>query len=408
MYLVTIKFIEVFTRAVFIVGTTYSLSLASAGQFGIVATLVGLFAFLFNWERHIDIQRRNVDAPPEVFDRAVMMALPFWWFNQVLMLPVFVVFAALMAHLTPWQLLLAVVIVSCEHVANQTYQMALITRRYWHFLNIVAAKNIVVLGFVMPYILFASGKLTLNYVLSVWVLGQVICVVAVIIMWLRLKRNAPHDAPFSFRKWIFAQHRASFTHFQIGAVAIFALQFDRLAVGTLLPLADVGSYYRHVLAVSFVYQFFNVASYNRIVPQVFAMAKIESLPTLLKPIKRELAMVYAAVGAGFAAAFGIDAALGYAITTKYHLSMALAALLVAGAVLRVTADFGGMICHARMREALVLRAQAVSFAFGAVLLVLLTWRFGTFGTGAASVVTSALFLLLIVRSVRALPQGPSA
>ena len=408
MYLVTIKFIEVFTRAAFIVGTTYSLGLANAGQFGIVATLVGLFAFAFNWERHIDIQRRNVDAPPEVFDRAVMAALPFWGFNQVLMLPVFVGVAALMAHLTPWQLLLAVVIVSCEHVANQTYQMALITRRYWHFLNIVAAKNIVVLVAVLPCILFAPSKLTLDYTLGVWALGQALCVVAVLIMWLRLKRNAPHDTPFSFRERIFAQHRASFTHFQIGAVAILALQFDRLAVGTLLPLADVGSYYRHVLAVSFVYQFFNVASYNRIVPRVFAMAKSESVSAMFKPIKRELVMVYAAVGTGFAAAFGIDAALGYTITNKYHLSMALAALLVAGAILRVSADFGGMICHARMREALVLRAQAVSFAFGAVLLVLLTWRFGAFGTGLASVVTSALFLFLIVRSVRALPQGPSA
>ena len=59
MLLVVLKFVEVFARAGFIVGTSYSLGLADAGRFGLLATLVGLFAFAFNWERHVDIQRRH-------------------------------------------------------------------------------------------------------------------------------------------------------------------------------------------------------------------------------------------------------------------------------------------------------------------------------------------------------------
>jgi hypothetical protein len=129
MYLVLIKFVEVFTRAAFVVGTSYSLSLAGGGQFGIAVTLIGLFAFAFNWERQVDIQRRFVNASPAVFDRAIVSAVQFWGFNQLVLMPVFLLTCHLMAGLSTWQLLLAAVIVSGEHVANQTYQMALISRR---------------------------------------------------------------------------------------------------------------------------------------------------------------------------------------------------------------------------------------------------------------------------------------
>jgi hypothetical protein len=68
MLLVAIKFIEVFTRAAFVVGAIYTLSLADAGRFGIVVTMVTLFAFAFNGERHLDLQRRHVDSEAAVFD----------------------------------------------------------------------------------------------------------------------------------------------------------------------------------------------------------------------------------------------------------------------------------------------------------------------------------------------------
>ena len=89
MYLVAIKFLEVLSRALFVVGTSYSLSLGGAGQFGITATWIGLFAFAFNWERQVDIQRRHAGDSDAVFDRAVKVALPFWGFNQVIMMPLF-------------------------------------------------------------------------------------------------------------------------------------------------------------------------------------------------------------------------------------------------------------------------------------------------------------------------------
>ena len=400
MFLVFIKFVEIATRAAFVVGTAYSLKLSGAGQFGVVVTLVGLFAFAFNWERQVDIQRRYVDEPAALFDRAVMAALPFWGFNQLLMLPVFVVLCAWITHLTPWQLLLAAIVVSGEHVANQTYQMALISRRYWGFLIIVAGKNIAVLAAVLPYVLLAPSKLTLDYVLLVWAVGQAACAVAVFAMLWRIKQDAPHDAPFSWRGRVFAQHRASFTHFQIGAVAILMLQYDRLIVGTLLPLAEVGVYYRHILIVSFAYQFFNVASCNRVMPRIYAAARRGDMASVHHAIRRELTMVFAVVIGAFLTGWAIDEISGRAITSHYHLSMLLAGVLLAGALVRITADFIGMVANARMREDIVLRQQLTAFMAGGALLAALTWRFGVMGTAAASAAASALYLILIQRGVR--------
>ena len=404
MYLVAIKFIEVFTRAAFVVGTSYSLKLAGAGQFGIVATLVGLFAFAFNWERQTDIQRRYVDASPEIFDRAVAAALQFWGFNQIVMMPVFLIACAWMAHLNAWQLCLAAVIVSCEHVANQTYQMALISKRYWHFITIVAVKNVAVLLAILPYVILAPSKLTIDYALTVWAIGQILCVIAVFAIWLRRKVAAPHEQPFTFRTRIFSQHRASFTHFQIGFVAILMLQFDRLTVGALLPLDQAGLYFRHILMVSFIYQFFNVAFYNRALPGIFAEAKTGTLDAIKGRLWRELFVIYGVVAVGVAAAIGVDLLTGRAISDKYHLSYLLGGILVAGALIRVTADFFSALCHTRMLERLILHAQAIALSVAAALLILLSWYLGVVGTGIASLLGSTLYLILIWRAVGRLPQ----
>jgi O-antigen/teichoic acid export membrane protein len=408
MLLVAIKFIEVFTRAAFVVGTSYSLSLSGAGQFGIVATLVGLGAFAFNWERQVDIQRRFVDAGPAVFDRAVVNAMQFWGFNQLVMMPLFLIACAVMAHLTPWQLLLAAVIVSGEHVANQTYQLALISKRYWHFIGIVAVKNVAVLLAVLPTVLFAPSTLTLDGSMTVWAVGQLACAATVFALWARQNVSAAPDAPFSIPDRIFSQHRASFTHMQIGLVAILVLQFDRLVVGALVPLDQAGIYFRHILIVSFIYQFFNVAFYNRALPGIFAAAKTETRRQLQARLWRELIVIYALVVAGVAAGLAIDQFTGGAISAKYALSYALGLILVSGALIRVTADFHAAICHARMAERSVLNAQLVSFMIGGPALIALSWTMGIYGTAIASVAGSVIYLIAMAWAVHKIAQQATA
>ncbi|WP_033923086.1 hypothetical protein [Sphingomonas sp. 37zxx] len=405
MHLVFIKFIEVFTRAGLVVGVTYSLALDDAGRFGITVTLIGLFAFAFNWERHIDIQRRCAGHDVAALDRMILDAIPFWAFNQLLMLPVFAVLAAVMAKLTLLQLLLVLLIVSGEHIANQTYQIALIASRYWSFVIIVAVKNVAVLLVVLPRILLAPSQLTLTFVLTTWAVGQTLCVIVIAAVWITRSRPSP-STRVGFMRHILTQHRASLTHFQIGIVAILSLQFDRLAIASLVPLSAAGTYFRHVLIVSFVYQFFNVASYNRILPRIFAAARTEPIPALWRPIRREFAMVVGVVLTGLVCALIADAVTGGRISARYHLSLTLALPLLVGALLRVLADFTGLLCNARHREALVLRNQFVAFVAGATALVVLTLKFGITGTAFASIVSSGIYLVLITRAVRSLAPSP--
>ncbi len=89
MLVVLLKFAEVGTRAIFVVGTSYLLPLDQAGQFGLIVTLQGLASFAFGYERHTDIQRRVVGAEPWTFDRAVGQALRLFATNYLVVSPIY-------------------------------------------------------------------------------------------------------------------------------------------------------------------------------------------------------------------------------------------------------------------------------------------------------------------------------
>lgn len=406
MFLVAIKLIEILARAGFVAGITYSLGLAAAGQFGLVVTLIGLFALGFGWERHIDIQRRMVDEPAPLFDRAVSAAIPFWGFNYAVMLPVFLAIVWAMAKLDAGQLALAAIVVVSEHIANQAYQMSLVDRRYRPLVVLVAAKNLVALGIVLPDMLFAPSRLTLDFVLTVWAVASAVSTLAIVASWRRGRQPLPRETDLSWRDRLWAQHRASFTHFRIGVVAFLMLQYDRLAVGAFAGLADAGIYFRHVLLIFFGYQLYTVASFNRITPAIFGAAKRESIAMLVRRLRREYAVLVALALAGAGGAIALDVALGGAISQRYHLGYLLAAILLAGTMLRIAADFAGLIVNARRHEKALGQAQIIAFACGAALLAGLTWWLGILGAATANVATSAVYLTLVVRAVRVLPEHP--
>jgi hypothetical protein len=410
MYLIAIKLIEILARAGFVAGITYSLRLSAAGQFGLVVTLVGLFALGFGWERHIDIQRRMAGESAAMFDRTVRAAMPFWLFNYAVMLPVFLLIAAAMARLEPVQLLCAAIVVVSEHIANQVYQMSLVERRYRPLVGLVAAKNLIVLAIALPDMLFAPSKLTLDFVLMTWASMSALSTLAILITWHRLRQDGPVvvEGPGPARtgfESIWPQHLASFTHFRIGVVAFLMLQYDRLAVGTFAGLAEAGVYFRHVLLIFFGYQLYTVASFNRITPTIFGAAKHETVTALISCLRGEyLRLLVLAVGAAVVG-IALDVVLGGAISTKYHLSYLLAAILLTGTMLRIAADFAGLIVNARLHEKSLGHAQLIAFACGAALLASLTWWLGILGAAIANVVTSALYLILVARVVRALPAS---
>ena len=402
LFLVGVKLVDVGTRAAFILTATYGLEISQAGRFGLIATLVGLFAFAFNFERHIDIQRRSAGEDHGVFDRYVVQALKFFAFNWAIMVPLFVLAIALWTHASWLVIGLAVVVVLGEHLSNQAYQYALINHRYYPMLLVVAAKNSVLALMVLYHAVFARDGFDLMFVMELWAIGAVMCTTALLILFARLNAAAARTAPFSFRTDIIGQHKASLTHFLIGLIAILILQFDRLAVGGLMSFEDTGQYFRHTLLVSFAYQAFNIASFNRITPAIFAEAKTQGIPHLRRRVLREYLKTIVGVPLLLLGAWGADVLTGHVWSERFHLSLILMGVLLVGFMLRAAADFHALILNARHDERHILRSQGAAFAVGAVLLVVLTWRFGVYGAAFATIATSALYLVLVSRAVRKL------
>jgi O-antigen/teichoic acid export membrane protein len=397
--LIVLKLVDVGARAGFVLTATYALPIAQAGQFGLIVTLVGLFAFAFNFERHIDIQRRTAGEPQPLFDLAVSRALGFFAVNWVLMTPVFVVAVALLAHVGWTILALSVVVVVAEHLSNLAYHYALISTRYRPLLMVVTAKNIALACVVLYTALFARETLDLTLILWVWAIGGVLSTVVLVGLWLGVRTPIVRSEPFSFSVDIFDQHRASSTHFVIGLLAILTLQFDRLAVGALLNLDQVGLFFRHTLLVSLAYQAFNIISFNRIMPQVYAASRVRDLTHLAATMRREYAKTLIGAPLLLLAAWLADRLTGGVYTERFHLSLALMGVMLLGFMLRAAADFHALVLNARHREADVLRQQSVAFTFGAVVLGLLTWRYGIYGAASAGVFTSGLYLVLVSRSL---------
>lgn len=404
LYLVGVKFIDVFARAGFILTATYGLHIAEAGRFGLIATLVGLFAFAFNFERHIDIQRRSAGEPHPVFDRHVTQALKFFAFNWAMMVPLFIGAVALWTGVDRMILGLAVVVVVGEHISNQAYQYALINHRYYPMVGLVAVKNGLLAVVALYSALFAHDGFNLVFVMQVWAMGATLCTLALGGLFLRLRDAAPKPSAFSFRDDILSQHKASATHFLIGLIAILILQFDRLAVGGLMSFADTGLYFRHTLLVSFAYQAFNIASFNRITPSIYAEAKTHGVAHLYRRVMREYLKTLIGAPLLLLLAWGADVATAGVWSQKFQLSLALMGLLLFGFMVRSAADFHALILNARHDERHILRSQGIAFVIGGCLLVLLTWRFGVYGAASVTIITSALYLALISRAVRRLPS----
>ena len=408
LYLVVVKMADVAARAGFVLTATYGLAIAQAGQFGLIATLVGLFAFAFNFERQIDIQRRSAGEPHPVFDRHVTQALKFFAFNWAVMVPVFVLAVALWTHVGWPILILAVIVVVAEHLSNQAYQYALINHRYYPMLLIVAAKNGLLAAVVLYRALFARDGFDIVFVMELWAVGAVLSTIGLGLLFLRLRDAAPKPRPFDFDRDILGQHRASMTHFMIGLIAILILQFDRLAVGGLMSLEQTGLYFRHTLLVAFAYQAFNIASFNRITPTIFAAAKVETIRQLTLRVTREYLKTLIGVPLLLSAAWGLDRITGGVWSTRFDLSLLLMGLLLLGFMLRAAADFPALIMNGRHEERFVLRRQVIAFVVGGVLLIGLTWRFGVWGAAWASIATNGLYAALNWQVLGRLPAGPTA
>lgn len=399
MYLPTVKLTETLARSVFTVGLTFALPLTEAGEFGLIITMIGLLAFSLGWERHIDIQRRLVGADPARFDGAVTAMMRLWLINYAWMLPLFALAFALWVGL-PFLLLFPILIVAvCEQQSNAAYNIAVVEQRYHRLVLWTLIKNLTMLSITAIFLLFFPEQIELDRIIWLWMSVSLIAAIPMALHWVRIRHSDNYTTSAFDEMGFWTQHHASLAHFLIGLLAVLMLQFDRLAVGSMLPPEQAGIYFRHVMLIASVYQLFNIISYNRRLAGIFALTRDFGLLPAQRVVMRDLAWLTAALIVGLAITSVLDWASDRQLTERFHVSLILMALLLSGAWFRMLADFQALLLNAMLRERRVLVNQIAAFAVTMPTLVGLISVGGIWGAGFAYVAGSIFYALLNVHAV---------
>lgn len=390
MLVIILKFLEVGSRAVFVVLTSYSLEIEQAGQFGLVVTLQGLASFAAGYERHIDVMRCNAGQLPGVFDTAVSRALSLFGVNYVIGIPLFVGSLMLMTHLPPVLIGLCIIIAIAEQLMNFTYCMAMVESRYRPMLVITVIKNVVIAGVVS--VSASQTGLDLPFVLVIWALASVVGIATIGFLWLLVRHHMPDSE--TLRDALVRQYRASWTHFLLGLTAVLTIQIDRLMVGALLSLSDAGVYFRHILLVSMMYQLFNIAFYNRILPRIFAQGRDGHITLLVDIVRREYRNVLFFWALGAISFICLHVLTGGFLADRYNLQPVYFMGLLAMSAVRARADLNALVFNALHKEGIVFRLQLLSFVLSLPVLIMLTYVYGIPGLIIGAGISAVLYLTM--------------
>jgi O-antigen/teichoic acid export membrane protein len=242
--------------------------------------------------------------------------------------------------------------------------------------------------------------LQLHDVIELWAITSLICSLLIIALWWLINDAEKDFDSSSLWQKIKLQFKLSYSHFMIGLFAILSLQLDRIMAASLLPLEQVGLYFRHVTLVAFIYQFFNIASFNRLLPSVYANAKKESVAILKGRISREYIKVvvfsFAMYGA-FLIAYISPLQVFY---SKFELQVELLGILLVTFLIRAAADFNGLVYNAKHKEKSLLKYQIIAMVVGVCAFVAFTTQMGMTGTVIAGMFGASTYLILTERNYK--------
>ena len=394
MLIAALKLADIAARSLFVLLALYSLPVRSTGQFGLALTLIGFFTFVSGFERYADLQRRMVGTTPIETDRLIVSALRFYAINYLATVPV------LLAALVYWVELpaplagMCMVIAVSEHLSNEVYRIALIAPRHRMLLFAVLAKNVVVLAVVAGLLWLRPATFDIDHLLAAWaaisLAGTAIAAIGFTRTWAFASIGSASAS--GLRQGL--QYRASRTHFLIGLVALSSLQVDRLLAGGLLSLEQSGLYFRHVFVASFAYQVFNVASYNRIAPQVYANLHAANPVAAHWLVRREMTILVPLALMLVGVFYALPPLNSGRVEALQSINPTFLALLTVGYLVRARADFNGLLLNATYAERKVFVSQLTALTLAIAFNVALTRLFGLAGTVATLVCSATAYLMI--------------
>jgi hypothetical protein len=398
-YLVGTKLLETFSRGLFVLVCTYRLPLEEAGRFGLLATIIGLLSFGLGFERQIDVQRQIAGRSSSAIRRRLGDTLRFFRTHYLLVLPLSMLVATL-AGVPAWTLGLATIVVIGEHICNQGYQAVLLSSRAFPLLVATATKSTLQLLAVTYFSWQEPDAFTTLAILEVWAVASVIYLGVAGFWWLSWTREPlPQQGDELSAQGVFLQYQASSFHFLIGAIAVAALQIDRLLISGLLGPADIGLYFRHVTLTSLAFQVFNIASFNRVAPSIYQQARQKAWKRCAQVVRTEYARFALLFSGAVALALLADHALGRP-SQRLGLEVSFLLIITAAVLLRTAADYKGLLLLSLGGDRALLRNQACAVVLGGAGLFLLSWAYSLPGAFIGAALMPMLYFLFNSVSVR--------
>lgn len=390
----TFKLADVASRLLFLLSTLLLLDQRSAGQFGLLNTLVALFALFVGFERWGVLWRKLANSGSEESGALIASTLRFFQFNYLVWTLVFMAAAYFWIDLTWFEVGLGLCIAICEQLSVGAYWLATVQGRYRGLILITALKNAGMLGVLGVLILGFSYNLTITTALQIWAIAGIVSVLVFSMM-----RSGKHA--FLLRPTrnhfleITAQYRESRAHFLMGVAAFSSGQIDRIIVGTALGLAMTGIYFKNILLAASVYSAMTILLHNRAVPRIYSEVGKKQYDTALEIARRDsikAAFAYATLAVSISVG-GQQDFIAFYLKTYSISSSYLVGLLVAF-LLRTLSDYNCTLLNAASQENWVLVIHASSIPVSALLIFLMARSFGIGGAVVAMMTGCAIQFII--------------
>ncbi|WP_424984237.1 hypothetical protein [Maritalea sp. S77] len=404
MMVVSLKFADVAARSGFVIIATYSLSLADAGRFGFFVTILGIFSFAIGYERYIDLQRKGVSTSNDNFDYNAFQTIRFFLSNYIIVAPVFGVLL-LISNFELSVVICGIFIALVETFLNFSYHMAIISKRYIPLMLVSVVRNLVLLLAIVFFTFWEPNSTGFRELVFIWAIISAGAICLSLAYWARymlpnVLRLAAKNAP---KTSIRDHYLISWHHFVIGLIAIITLQADRLIAGAILSAEASGIYFRHIIIISLIYQAFNIFSYNRTAPKIYAMSENHGNSEIEKRISDEYILIMIMLMIMSVSIITMFYCFRD-ISADYQINVFFALGLVLVSAIRMRADLNNLLFNSRRKENITVRLQGIAFVVGLILMPSLAIYLGIPGIIIASVAVALVYLLLSSRAVNNLEK----
>lgn len=394
------KLCETLARGLFVLLCTYRLPIVEAGQFGVAVTVIGLSAFFLGYERQIDVQRQVAGRSSWAVRQRIGDTLRFFGIHYAISLPALSLLLWLGLGWSLEVVPLVVLVTVAEHLSNQSYQAVLVNRSNYPLQALASAKTVLLLAGVATLLLSKPSLFTFGNILLCWAVVSIAYLPLAAWVWsVWLKKEVFKSSDSVPPQSVTAQYRISLLHFLVGLVAVLALQADRYVVIGLLSAHEVGVFFRHVTLSALALQAFNIVSFNRIAPGVYASCRNGALKHSRDMVRIEFLRFSTVTIALFASALIVNGLAGSPLA-RLDMDPRFLTVLMLAVLLRSAADYAGLLLLSIGKDAIVFRNQLSAVVAGIAVLLMLTWMFGLPGVITGAAFSPSIYLLLNGLNVR--------